>query len=289
MKMADGSMALPTSADTTAIRLLAEELVDVASRCSPCVIAFSGGVDSAVVAKAAFLGLGQQATAATGIGAAVSQKDMADAREVAASIGILHVFVPTNEVANSDYQANDGRRCYFCKSELYRALMQWGKNRFGKESVTILSGTNADDLGDYRPGIQAGREHGVQTPLADLGLRKKTIRDLAAFWQLPIFDKPASPCLASRIAYGEMVTEPRLRRIELAEAWLHSEGFADCRVRLHPGNLARIEVHQAEQLVELNHRRCRLVEEFRALGFDYVTLDLSGRESGSLNRHLSDK
>ncbi len=249
-----------------------------------CVVAFSGGVDSSVVAAAAYRVLGDRAVAVTGIGPAVSEADIKMARTVASAIGIRHVLVETNEIQDPNYRLNDGRRCFFCKSNLYARLRQWA-DEHGFE--TILSGTNADDLGDYRPGLEAAANFQVQAPLADLKIDKESVRELARLWTLPVADRPASPCLASRIAYGESVTEEKLSQLEKAERWLNEHGCVDVRVRLHPGELARIEVSivDIERLCEPN-LRSQMTTYFKALGFQFVTLDLTGRQSGSLNRLL---
>jgi pyridinium-3,5-biscarboxylic acid mononucleotide sulfurtransferase len=259
-------------------------LIDWMRSQSTCAIAFSGGVDSSVVAYAAFQALGAKAVALTGLGPAVSQEDIAVAKATAASIGIEHHLLPTDEIQDENYQRNDGRRCYFCKSNLYTRLTLWCREN-GWE--TISSGTNWDDLGDYRPGIEAGKEFEVRTPLVELQLGKAAVRAIAMEWKLPVADRPASPCLASRIAYGESVTIEKLNKIEKAEAWLRNSGFEDVRVRLHNGNIARIEVQDTDfVLLSDQSKRKSMVEYFREIGFAFVTLDLAGRENGSLNRML---
>jgi len=263
---------------------LAAKLVDSLASMKSCVIAFSGGVDSSVVAQAAYLALGDQAIAITGYGAAVSDVDRQWARDVTEFIGIRHEQVLTREITDPNYLRNDSKRCYFCKSHLYSSLVSWAKEN-GFEQV--LSGTNIDDLSDYRPGLEAAKEHSVKAPLVSLNIGKSTVRALARFWGLPVADRPASPCLASRIAYGQSVSEERLKRIEAAEAWLHDAGFYDVRVRLHGDELARVEVSESDfhRLVEL---KCRglIDEKLRSMGFQFVTIDLGGRQSGSLNRTL---
>jgi uncharacterized protein len=259
-------------------------MVDFIRSFRSCAVAFSGGVDSAVVAKAAQLALGDAAVAVTGIGAAVSQNDMDDSLAVAQQIGIRHVRLETREIENPNYLANDGKRCFYCKSELYGRIRQWC-DADGVDA--ILSGTNADDLGDYRPGLQAAADFRVHAPLASLGYGKDMVRQLAAHWQLSVSSKPASPCLASRIAYGQFVSIERLSKIERGERWLAEKGFYDVRVRLHADNLARIELHPRDiERATAAAMREAIVQAFRKFGFDFVTLDLSGRESGSLNRAL---
>jgi pyridinium-3,5-biscarboxylic acid mononucleotide sulfurtransferase len=284
MQMDKNPMALAENYD---IERLSRQLVESIQQFESCAVAFSGGVDSAVVAKAAFLALGDRSVAVTGLGAAVSQSDCEDAIAVALQIGVRHVRLTTNEVENPNYQANDARRCFYCKSELYQQVRRWCDSH---GIQTILSGTNADDLNDYRPGLQAASDYQVRSPLASLGITKVLVRRLAEYWHLPIASKPASPCLASRIAYGQLVTIERLGKIERAERWLGAQGFVDVRVRLHADNLARIELH-LEDFERATSLDCRaaIVQSLRDFGFDFVTIDLAGRESGSLNRAIRKK
>jgi uncharacterized protein len=214
------------------------------------------------------------------------QADQLDAQSVAQSIGIDHVRIPTSEIENPDYIANGPDRCFHCKSTLYAAISKWAREH---DFETILSGTNAEDLGDYRPGLQAAANWGVQAPLADLLYTKENVRSIAKLWSLEVADKPASPCLASRIAYGQVVTIGRLGRIEAMEKWLNSEGLSDVRARLHADELLRLEIH-LHQLPEAvcEPMRSRIVSKATELGFRYVTIDIQGRQSGSLNRVLTD-
>lgn len=250
-----------------------------------CVVAMSAGVDSAVVAKAAQLALGDAATAATAVSASLAQGELETAAQVAAAIGIRHEVVSTDELSDAAYRANAPDRCYHCKTELYDQLAEYADQH---GIAAILNGTNADDANDYRPGIQAAVEHRVHSPLAECGISKAEIRQLAAAWQLPVWDKPASPCLSSRIAYGEEVTPARLRMIDDAERLLRAHHIDNVRVRYHRGDVARIEVpaESLERLVELA-REEQIVERFKALGFKFVSLDLEGFRSGSLNQLIS--
>jgi uncharacterized protein len=250
------------------------------------VVAFSGGVDSAVVAAAAHRALGPSAVAWTSLGAAMPLADQLDAQKVAQFIGIEHVTFPTREIENPNYIANGPDRCFHCKSTLYEAIRKWAQEH---DFETILSGTNAEDLGDYRPGLQAAANWSVKAPLADLGYTKENVRSIAKLWKLQVADKPASPCLASRIAYGQVVTIGRLGRIEAMEQWLHSEGLSDVRARLHADELLRLEIH-LEQLSSAvsEPMRSQIVSKATELGFRYVTIDVQGRQSGSLNRVLTD-
>jgi len=247
-----------------------------------CAVAFSGGVDSAVVAKAAAIALGECAVAVTGTSASLAAGELEAAEELARLIGIRHEVISTDELASADYVRNAPDRCYHCKTELYSQLEQL-LPRLGVR--TIVNGANADDLGDYRPGMQAAAERCIHSPLADCGITKAEVRELAAAWGLPVWEKPATPCLSSRIAYGESVTPERLAMIDQAEQFLRARGLANLRVRYHRGDLARIEVPQDDlpRLCEPEVRR-ELTAELRRLGFKFVTLDLEGFRSGSLNQ-----
>ncbi len=208
---------------------------------------------------------------------------------IAAEIGVTHQVVQTDEVERLDYQRNDSNRCFYCKDTLYATISQViGKivdNR--GDDVTVVSGTNHDDLGDHRPGITAGQRRQVVAPLAEIGIGKSRVRDLARHFGLSNHDLPASPCLASRIAYGVEVTSQKLLQIEQAENWLRSRGLTECRVRLHQDGLARIEVSRnlLELVLKLDAEG-QLVSQFQSFGFKYVTLDMEGFESGKLNRAI---
>jgi uncharacterized protein len=260
----------------------ADCLLAVVRACADGVaVAFSGGIDSTVVAKAAFLALGDLAVAVTANSPSVARSELEDARRLAGLIRIRHEVIQTAEFDNPDYRKNDGSRCYFCKSELYDQIIA----RLPELGVGVVcSGANLDDLGDYRPGLTAAAERQVRHPLQEAGFTKADVRALAQAWGLPTWDKPASPCLSSRLAPGLAVTPERTGRIEAAEAFLKTLGMRDCRVRLHEGELARIEVPVAEvaRLAEPDVRN-RLARRFRELGFKFVTLDLEGFRSGSLN------
>lgn len=247
-----------------------------------CLVALSGGVDSAVVAQGAWLALPGRAWAVTGISAAVGSRELADARAIAERIGIPHRELPTEELANPAYQRNAVDRCFHCKTELYRRLTTLADSLGAK---TIANGANLDDLEDYRPGMRAAGDFNVRSPLVECGLGKSRVRELAAHWELPLWDKPASPCLSSRIAHGVEVTPERLRMVEDAETYLRRSISSDgLRVRCHAGELARIEV-DAAKVPELCREplRSSLVAELRRLGFRAVTLDLEGFRSGNLH------
>jgi uncharacterized protein len=244
-------------------------------------VAFSGGIDSTVVAKAAALALGERAVAVTADSASVARSELDTARELAALIGIRHVIVRTEEFDNPDYLKNDGTRCYHCKSELYSRV----ETLLPELGVPLMvSGANLDDRGDYRPGLIAAAEHAVRHPLQEAGFTKADVRAVARHWGLPTWDKPAAPCLSSRLAPGLAVTPERTRRVEEAEAFLRSLGLRECRVRYHEGDLARIEVPlSAVATLASDPARGDIAREFRRLGFKFVALDLDGFRSGSLN------
>lgn len=244
-------------------------------------VAYSGGVDSTVVAKAAELALGDAAVAVTAVSDSLAEGELEEAQELAQRIGIRHRVIRTEEFADPNYLRNGTDRCYFCKSELYGRL----SGLLGELGVdAIASGANTDDAGDHRPGMRAAGENGVRHPLQECGLGKAEVRALAKAWDLPTWDKPATPCLSSRIAYGENVTPERVRMIDQAEQWLRAQGLRLLRVRYHKGDLARIEL-PLEELPRFTSPEVReaLVPAFRALGFKFVTIDLEGFRSGSLN------
>jgi uncharacterized protein len=247
-------------------------------------VAYSGGVDSAVLAQAAFLALGDRAVAVTGTSASLASGELEQAKAVAKQIGIRHEVIATDEFSQPAYLQNAPDRCYHCKTELYTQL-DGAIEKFGV--AVTCNGANLDDLGDYRPGMQAASEHAVQSPLAECGFTKADVRALARHWNLPVWDKPASPCLSSRVAYGEEVTPARLKMIDQAEQLLRAAGLSPCRVRYHRGDMARIEV-PGEFLSQLATEplRSQVIEKFKSLGWKYVTIDVEGFRSGSLNQIL---
>jgi uncharacterized protein len=257
----------------------ADKLFRVIERFPSAVVAYSGGVDSTVVAVAAVKALGpDRVTAITADSPSVAREELAQAERVAREAGVPWQSVATKEVEDLRYQANDGRRCYFCKSELYGVLDDW---RVAHGYAVIFDGFNVDDVGDFRPGLKAGQEHHVVSPLKEAGLGKQAVRALARAWGLSNWDKPASPCLASRIPYFVPVTVERLAQVERAEAALHALGFRAVRVRHHE-DVARIEVPVGE-LEALIRQREAVVAAVEAAGYRFVTVDLKGLTSGSLN------
>ena len=262
-----------------------DRLLEILRGLGDVAVAFSGGIDSTVVAKAAHLALGERAVAVTADSPSVPRAEVAEARRLAEQIGIRHRVVRTEEFADPDYVRNDGTRCYYCKSELYTRIEELLPDLGAR---VICSGANLDDQGDYRPGLKAAAEHAVRHPLQEAGFTKADVRALALAWGLPTWDKPASPCLSSRLAPGVEVSPERTARVEAAEEYLRGLGYRECRVRLHEGELARIEVPAAE-LARLADPAVRdaLARRFRELGFRFITLDLEGFRSGSLNSLVS--
>ena len=249
-------------------------------------VAFSGGVDSAVVAMAAHLACGVRAVAITAVSPSLASGELENAVGIAQQIGIRHVVIDTQEFSQAGYIQNAGNRCYFCKTELYTRIEEIA----AREPFDLLvNGANADDVGDHRPGMVAATQHQVRSPLLEVGLTKAEVRELAREWGLPVWDKPASPCLSSRIAYGVEVTPERVARVDAAEVWLREQlGIRELRVRLEANDLARIEVpmEAVARLVEGDLRQ-RTTVHLRSLGFRYVTIDLEGFRSGSLNAVLT--
>lgn len=249
-------------------------------------VAYSGGVDSAYLALIASQELGKNARCYLGISPSVSQVQREEAAKIAEQFNFNFQIIHTDELENPDYQANPTNRCYFCKTELYGKLGEIARE---KKIDFVIDGTNADDVGDYRPGRAAAEEKNVRSPLVESGLSKNEIRQLSKQHNLSTWDKPASPCLSSRIAYGVPVTIERLSKVERGEAILRKFGFREFRVRLHD-ELVRLEVAPEELFKALNIETIeRLEKEFKNLGFRYVTLDLKGYRSGAMNEVLSKK
>jgi len=243
-------------------------------------VAYSGGVDSTYLAHIANQELGNDAVCILGLSPSVSEFQVKEARSTAQFIGLNLETVRTDELADPHYSSNPTNRCYFCKSELYDKLSAIADDR---DIAFLLDGTNADDLKDIRPGRLAAAERHVRSPLAEVGLTKNEIRELSRVAGLPGWEKPASPCLASRVAYGVPVTIERLSKVESAEQVIRDLGFHEFRVRVH-GDLARIEISPDELDHALNREFADLVsQQLTKIGFKYVTLDLKGFRSGSLN------
>ena len=260
---------------------LAEDLIAPLRDLPSCLVAFSGGVDSAVVAKAAYLALGDRAVAAIGVSASLASGELATARQVARDIGIRLETFPTDELADPDYQSNSPDRCWHCKNALYARMASLAKQL---DLEILLGGANRDDLGDFRPGMRAATEHQVRQPLIECGYGKEQVRRLARYWQLTVWDKPATPCLSSRIVYGLEISPEKLGRIDAAERFLRSLGFGTLRVRYHQDDLARIELTLTDLSRFGDHAlRAKIVTSMQAMGFRYITLDLEGFRSGSFH------
>ncbi len=261
-----------------------DRLIGLLRSYGSCAVAFSGGLDSTVLAKAAQVALGDHAVAATGVSASLAAGELEECCQLASQIGIRHEILQTGEVSNPEYQRNDANRCYHCKTELFSQVEQLSQ-RLGVS--VVCDGSNRDDRGEHRPGMRAAREQRIRSPLAECGFTKAEIRELAASWGLSIWDKPATPCLSSRIAYGEQVTPERLAMVDRAERFLRGKGFQPLRVRYHRGDMARIEV-AAEAMGRFLDPAFRdeVTAALLDAGFRYVSLDLIGFRSGSLNAVL---
>ena len=263
-----------------------EALLSLLESCDRVAVALSAGVDSSLVAKAAALACGDRAIAVTAHSPSLASGELDTARKLAESIGLRHVVLDTEEFSSPDYACNTSNRCYFCKTELYTKLLE-RQSELGFD--VIVNGANLDDRGDHRPGMVAAGEHSVRSPLIEAGFHKSDVRALAKWWRLDVWDKPAAPCLSSRIAYGVEVTPERVRRIDAAEQWLRARvGVRELRVRLEANNLARIEVPtEMIQPLTVSPLREDLVDKLISLGFRNVTVDLQGFRSGSLNAALA--
>jgi len=274
----------PSPSLSDALRQKLDRLLELVRGYGSCAVAFSGGLDSSVLAKAAVTALARQAVAFTATSPSMPRGELEAAVRLARAIGIRHEVVQTDELSNPRYQANTPERCYFCKQTICRRIAERAEEL---GLAVVVDGANADDRHDHRPGSRAARELGVRSPLAECDLGKEQLRQLARHWQLPTHDKPASPCLASRIAYGVPITEERLAMVDRAEQFLRQRGFPIVRVRLHENKLARVEV-PVEEISRLLDPRLRgeLTGHLHACGFCYVTVDLAGYRSGSLNEGL---
>ncbi len=244
-------------------------------------VAFSGGIDSALVLRVAHDVLGDRAVGMTAVGPALAERERAEAARIAAEVGARHLFVDSHEIDDEGYRRNTGDRCYFCKSELYRIT---ARMREDLSLAWVANGTNADDLGDYRPGLTAAEEAHVRSPLVEAGIGKEDVRAIALELGMSVWDKPASACLASRIPYGTEVTPERLAQIGELEAALRDLGLRQVRVRWHQA-LARLEVAR-EELGRAFDLRDAIVRAGKEAGFAFVALDLEGYRSGSLNALL---
>ncbi len=247
------------------------------------VVAFSGGVDSTLLLALAVRALGaDNVLAAIGVSPSLARRERDEGRRLAKQIGAELVEIETHEMSNPAYAANPANRCFYCKTDLFGRLKELA---FQREFKAVASGANADDTGDFRPGLQAGRELGILNPLMEAGLTKAEIREISRALDLPTWDKPAMACLASRVPYGQLLSPERLGRIEQAEYVLKDLGFVQCRVRDHD-TVARVEVPAAD-LARLVAAGPQIAAALKKLGYTYVTVDLEGFRSGSMNETLS--
>lgn len=283
MTGADGANPLDATRVPAALRAKEHHLHGILADLESVIVAFSGGVDSAYLAVAANTVLGPRAFAITADSPSYPDNHRRMAQAVAQQFRLQHEVVHTAELERPEYRANPANRCYFCKQELYTTLTRVARAR---GIGAIADGSNADDRGDYRPGRQAAREHGIVSPLDQADLTKDEIRLLAREAGVPTWDEPASACLSSRIPYGSEVTSDKLRMIERAEAVLREAGFRVCRVR-HHDTIARLEIARSEMARALDPAIAeQVVRELKAIGYEHVTLDLQGYRLGSLNEAL---
>ena len=247
------------------------------------VVAFSAGADSTLVAKVAADELGKRALAVTSASESLAERELREALEYAESLGIPHRVIYTDELSNPDYLANPTNRCYHCKTTLYSHLSALAREEGYRH---VANGLNVDDLGDYRPGLQAANEHGVRAPLQEAGLTKADVRAISKLLDVPTWDKPAMACLSSRVPYGEEITREKLSQIDRAEQFLRDLGYRQLRVR-HHGQVARIELPSEAILPFVQQHAEAVSTHLKTLGFLYVTLDLQGFRSGSMNEALA--
>jgi uncharacterized protein len=255
-------------------------LVQLLRETGGAIVAFSGGVDSTLLARAAADALGERAVLVTADSETYPEAELAEARRLGALLGLRHVIVRTEELANPEYARNGANRCFFCKDELFARLAPVAE----REGIrTLVYGANVDDLGDHRPGMKAAADHGVRAPLIEAALTKAEIRELSRALGLPTWDKPSFACLSSRFQYGDRITADKLRQVDAAESFVRSLGFRQFRVRHHE-RLARLEI-PVEEIPRLwqEGRHEAIVTRFRELGYVYVAVDLAGFQSGSAN------
>lgn len=245
------------------------------------IVAYSGGVDSTLLAVVAHRVLGPKALAVTAVSPALAMRELEEAQDLARRFDLTHRLIHTSEMEREGYVANSPQRCYFCKTELYTHLCRLAEE---EGYAWVANGTNTNDLGDYRPGLQAASEQRVRSPMVEAGLSKALVRQLAQHMGIPIWDKPAQPCLSSRIPYGTPVSIETLSKIERAEDYLRSLGLKEVRAR-HHDKVCRIEVGEEEMELAFAYRK-EIVDSLKKIGYLWVSLDLAGLRSGSLNAQL---
>lgn len=261
-----------------------DDLKEIISNMGSVIVAYSGGVDSAFLAITANQVLGRQALAVTAKSPSLAPAELKGALDLARRFGLNHRVIETNELERPEYLANNPNRCFFCKDELYTHLADLALT---ERLAWVANGTNSDDLGDFRPGLEAAKQYGVRSPLVEANLTKEEIRAFSKSMDLPVWDKPAQACLSSRIPYGTPVSVEALTRIAQAEELLRGLGLKQLRVR-HHGTVARIEVPPEDFASLLSDEiRNEITIRFKAIGYPYVTLDLNGFRSGSMNEVLS--
>lgn len=261
-----------------------KNLKKITSNLDDAVIAFSGGVDSSLTLALAKKFIKGKVIAVTSDSPTLPRSELERAKKIAKKLGVEHIIINTKEMENKNFIKNPPQRCYFCKSELFKKTKEISRKKGMKN---ILCGENKEDYSDFRPGHQAAKEMNVLSPLAEAGFTKEEVRRLAKKLNLPNWNKPATACLASRIPYGETITETNLDKIEKAESYLQKLGFNQVRVRLHQNNLARIEIlpNQFKKFLE-NNLNLKIARKLKEFGFTYITHDLMGYRRGSMNESI---